>query len=64
MKHTISELKNIVEGIKSRLDEGKDQISDVEDKVERNTQKGQEKEQTQKEHRGVERNAGQHEMSI
>ena len=40
----ISELKNIVEGIKSRLDEAEDQISKLEEKVERNTQKQQEKE--------------------
>ena len=45
MKNTISELKNIVEGIKSRLDEADDWISELEDKVEKSTQKeqGQEK---------------------
>ena len=37
-------MKNTVEGIKSRLDEAKDQISEQEDKVERNTQKELEKE--------------------
>ena len=29
MKNTISELKNIVEGMKSRLDEAEDQISEL-----------------------------------
>ena len=45
MKNTISELKNTVEGINSRLDEAKDWISKLEDKVEKNTQneKGKEK---------------------
>ena len=37
-------MKNTVEGIKSRLDEPDDQISNLEDKVERNSQKEQEKE--------------------
>ena len=44
MKNTISELKNIVEGIKSRLDEAEDWISELEVKVEKNTQNEQEKE--------------------
>ena len=39
MQNSISELKNIVEGIKSRLDEPEDQISELEDKVENNSQK-------------------------
>ena len=43
MKNTISELKTIVEGINSRLDEAQDQISKLEDKVEKNTQNEQEK---------------------
>ena len=37
MKNTISELKNIVEGIKSKLDEAEDQTSKLEDNVERKT---------------------------
>ena len=37
MKNIISETKNTLEGITSRLDEAEDQISEVEDKVERNT---------------------------
>ena len=44
MKNTISELKNTVEGIKSRLDEAEDQNSNLGKKVEKNTQKEQEKE--------------------
>ena len=44
MKNTISELKNTVEGIKSRLDEADDQSSELKDKVEKNTQTEQEKE--------------------
>ena len=43
MKNTISELMNTVEGIKSRLDEAEGGISELEDKVEKNTQKEQEK---------------------
>ena len=31
-------MKNMLEGIKSRLEEAKDQISELEDKVEKNTQ--------------------------
>ena len=42
MKNTISEL-NTVEGIKSRLDEAEYWISELEDKVEKNTQNEQEK---------------------
>ena len=44
MKNTISELNNTAEGIKSRLDEEEDQIIELEDKVEKNTQNEQEKE--------------------
>ena len=44
MKNTISEMKNTGEGIKSRLNEAEDQISELEGKVEKNTQKEQEKE--------------------
>ena len=42
MKNTISEWKNTVEGIKSRLDEA--ETSELEDKVGKNSQKEQEKE--------------------
>ena len=44
MKNTISELKNVVEGIKSRLDGAEDWISALEDKIEKNTWNEQEKE--------------------
>ena len=44
MKNTISELKNTVEGMKSRLDEAEDWFSELQDKVEKNTQKQQEME--------------------
>ena len=43
-KNTISELKNTVEGIKSRPYEAEDWISELEVKVEKNTQNEQEKE--------------------
>ena len=43
MKNTISELKNTVEGIKSRPYEAEDWISKLENKVEKNTQNEQEK---------------------
>ena len=46
MKNTISELKNTVEGIKSRLDEAEDWITKLVDRVKKNTQKEQEKEKT------------------
>ena len=36
MKNTISEIKNILEGITSRLDEAENWISELEHKVERN----------------------------
>ena len=35
MKNTISEVKNILEGINSRLDETEARINDLEDKVEK-----------------------------
>ena len=38
MKNTISEIKNTLEGITSRLDEAEDQVSELEDKWERNAQ--------------------------
>ena len=44
MKNTISELKNTVEGMKSRLDEAEDWISELQGKLEKNMQKEQEKE--------------------
>ena len=44
MKNTISELKNTVEGMTSRLDEAGYQISELEDKVGKNTQEEQENE--------------------
>ena len=38
MKNTIHEIKkNTLEGITSRMDEAEDQISELQDKVERNT---------------------------
>ena len=42
--YTISELKNTAEGIKSRVDEAEDPISELKDKVGKNSQKEQEKE--------------------
>ena len=35
---TVSDIRNTLEGIKSRLDEAEDQISGLEDKVEKNIQ--------------------------
>ena len=37
MNNKILEIKNTLEGITSKLDEAEDQISELEDKVERNT---------------------------
>ena len=39
MNNKTSEIKNILEGITIRLDETEDQITELEDKVEKNTQK-------------------------
>ena len=38
MNNKISEIKNTVEGMTSRLNETEDRINELEDKVERNTQ--------------------------
>ena len=38
-------MKNRVEGIESRLGEAEDRISDVEDKIEKNTLRGKKKDQ-------------------
>ena len=43
MKNTISELKNTVEGNKSSLDEAEELNSELEEKVEKNTQNEQER---------------------
>ena len=42
--NAISEINNTRGGINNMLDEGEDQISDLEDKVEKNTQAEQQKE--------------------
>ena len=52
MKNTISEMKNIVKGIKIKLDEAEDWTSELDYKVEKNSQTEQEKEKIQKEWRG------------
>ena len=53
---------NTAEGIKSRLDEWKDGISELEGKVEKNTQNEQEKEKRlKKNEEGIKANAAQHE---
>ena len=44
MKNSISELKNIVEGIEIKLHEVEDQISELKNEVEKNSQKEQEME--------------------
>ena len=43
MNNKISEIKNILEGITSRLDDAEDRISELQDKVAKNTQIEQEK---------------------
>ena len=43
MKNTISDLKNTIEWIKSRFDVAEDQINELKEKVEKNTQNEQEK---------------------
>ena len=60
MKNTISELKNRVEGIKSRRNEA-DQISELEDKVEKTPRKSKQGKKIQKEWIVVKGNAGQNE---
>ena len=44
MKTAVCEMKNTLEGIKIRLDEAEDQIGELEDKVEKDTQLEQQKE--------------------
>ena len=44
IKNAISEINNTLEGINSRLDKAKDPISDLADKLEKNTQAEQQKE--------------------
>ena len=41
MKTTITEMKNILQGINSKVDEAEDQIRDLEDKKVENTQSEQ-----------------------
>ena len=43
MKDTLTEIKNNVQGINSRVDEAENQISDLEYKEVKNTQSGQKK---------------------
>ena len=43
MKNTLTERKNNLQGINSRVDEAKNQISDLEYKEEKNTQPEQQK---------------------
>ena len=43
-KDTISEMKHTLEGIKRRLDEAEDRISDLQNKVAENTQSERQKE--------------------
>ena len=59
MKNTLSGLKNKVERIKSRLHEAEYQISGLDDKIEKTSQKEEEKEKkNEKEWRDVKGNAG------
>ena len=53
MKTTISEIKNTLEGIKRRPDETEDQISELEDKVEKNTLSGQQSEKRLKKNEDI-----------
>ena len=61
MKNTISELKNTVEGMKSRLDEaGSDQQAGGQSRK-KNTERARKGKMTQKEQRGVKETTEQHE---
>ena len=44
MQNTITEMNNTLKGINSRFDEAEDQISNLENKVEKNIQSKQQKE--------------------
>ena len=46
MKYTITEMKNTLEGINSRLDDTKEQISKLEDRVMENTEAKQKKDKS------------------
>ena len=48
MKNTLIEIKNNLQGIKSRVDEAEKQISDLECKEAKNHQSGQKKEKKKK----------------
>jgi len=48
MKYTITEMKNTLEGINSRLDDTKEQISKLKDRVMENTEAEQKKRQVEK----------------
>ena len=49
MKSIMSEMKNTLDGINSRLDEGKDQMSDLKGKIIESTQAEQQREKNKKE---------------
>ena len=46
MKNTTSEIKNTLEGMNSSLEEAEDQISDLEDRGEKNTQSEHQKQKS------------------
>ena len=63
MKNTVCEMNNTLEGIKSRLDEAEYLISELENKIEKNSQTEQKMEKkTKKVGRQYKGAAGQHEM--
>ena len=62
MKNTISELKNTVEGIKSRFDDAKDRISKGVPGGKKFPERPRKEKKTQKERRGVKGKTTQHEM--
>ena len=48
MKNTITEMKNILQGINTRVDEAEDQLSNLEDKGKENYQNNTKKKRIQK----------------
>ena len=62
MNNKMSEIKNTLEGVTSRLDETQDRISELKNKyIKKLPERARKGKKTQKERRGVKRNAEQHE---
>ena len=59
MKDTLTEMKNNLQGLNSKVDEDKNQISDLEYKEAKNTQSEQQKEKSIQKHEDCKETLGQ-----